>query len=345
MCWRLHCWRLLSSVAIANIPDAVSNDADAVSNDTVAYMSSANDAGAYGVSNKAITQRVASTDAYAGANFPGANALTSYNASDADANADADSNAHTAYNASNVSADVNVHSIRANGVGAYGYGCNAYGSVGSANTDNDAVSSNGIPEYTDGDLVAAALAPAKRQTPQSPYQEWASEAATVDAMRMFESVRVEVSAVRRVTGTRTYIEAEFVDGVHQFTDRQHKLTSVPDRLLGSKLFKGPCHHKAGDEIKMVGPPHTTIYIFISDGNSKKIRDALGNTLTSSRGWTYKDVDMSTGSLPNGPSGFRVYEKEAPATATLNKNEGVGGLSIEMSIAMKVQVLTCAAEQQ
>ena len=148
-----------------------------------------------------------------------------------------------------------------------------------------------------------------------------------------------------MTGTRTYIEAPFVEGVHQFTDRQHKLTSVPDSSLGSKLFKGPCHHKAGDEIKMVGPPHTTIYIFISDGNSKKIRDALGNTLTSSRGWTYKDVDMSTGSLPSGPSGFRVYEKEAPATVTLNKNEGVGGLSIEMSIAMKVQVLMCAAEQQ
>ena len=52
-----------------------------------------------------------------------------------------------------------------------------------------------------------------------------------------------------------------------------------------------------------------------------------------------------GSLPNGPSGFRVYEKEAPATVTLNKNEGVGGLSIEMSIAMKMQVLACAAEQQ
>ena len=40
------------------------------------------------------------------------------------------------------------------------------------------------------------------------------------------------------------IEAQFAEGVHQSTDRRYALTSVPGRLWGSMLSKGPCHHKA-----------------------------------------------------------------------------------------------------
>ena len=88
---------------------------------------------------------------------------------------------------------------------------------------------------------------------------------------------------------------------------------------------------------MSGPLHTTIYVFISNGNSKTTGDAIGSTLSPDNGWAYRDVRMSTVSF-GSISGFREYEREAPATVTLNTK-------VELPIAMKVHVLTCAAEQQ
>lgn len=134
-------------------------------------------------------------------------------------------------------------------------------------------------------------------------------------------------------GTRASIEAiEFAEGVEQYSDRSYKLTGVPDFLLGSTFFQGPCHCKTGEKITIdpqSQPGPTTLFILIYDGNEAPEKEAIRGLLD---GWDYQDTAIRTGSF--NTAGCRVYKKllQGSETITLNTH-------IELSIALSTRTGT------
>ena len=135
-----------------------------------------------------------------------------------------------------------------------------------------------------------------------------------------------------VSSPRSYVAVELSAGSpRQFNDRSYVFTGVPASLVGATLFQGPCHHQAGDRIRILGARGRTftVYVLISNGNAVGEKTKIQGLLS---GWaTESFATMKTTSF-TGATGFQAYKKvlnafPAEIEFTLNTH-------IELSIVAK-----------
>lgn len=132
--------------------------------------------------------------------------------------------------------------------------------------------------------------------------------------REVQYVQYQQVAQLGVSGRYQYLEAAFVEGCRPFMDAPTVLSNVPPTLKGSRLFRGPRMHQAGDSMTVSGPAGTMVHVILGETNDQAAKMAMHQAMTQ-QGWDYFDVQMAA----DGVVGHRIYlaQLQQPITISLS----------------------------